>query len=127
MLRGRFGQAISCYNPQMRRIVLQQNEHDRAQGHYPEQLIAELGTRRHVGGPISGIDKAHGNEQSGPQEAQGIQGTGHLLLLSQSLAELGKNIHGGILILAGLANTLKAVTRARVASPFPDDDSGSNE
>ena len=50
---------------QVRRIVLQHNEHNRGQCDDPQQRVAKLRARGHIGGPVARVDKADGHEQPG--------------------------------------------------------------
>ncbi len=57
-------------NPQMRCIVLQQNQHNRRQRHHPQQQITVICPRRQVRGPVAGVDKADGNQKPRSQVTQ---------------------------------------------------------
>ena len=46
-------------------IVLQHNEHNRGQCDDPQQRVAKLRARGHIGGPVARVDKADGHEQPG--------------------------------------------------------------
>ena len=50
---------------QVRRVVLQHDEHDRGQCDDPQQRVAKLRAGGHIGGPVARVDKADGHEQPG--------------------------------------------------------------
>lgn len=50
---------------QVCRVVLQHDEHNRRQRDDPQQRVAKLRARGHIGGPIARVDKADGDEQPG--------------------------------------------------------------
>ena len=50
---------------QVFRVVLQHDEHNRRQRDDPQQRVAKLRARGHIGGPIARVDKADGDEQPG--------------------------------------------------------------
>ena len=50
---------------QVRRVVLQDDQHNRGQRDDPQQRVAKLRAGGHIGGPIAWVDKADGHEQSG--------------------------------------------------------------
>ena len=58
---------------QVRRIVLQHNEHNRGQCDDPQQRVAKLRARGHIGGPVARVDKADGHEQPGADVPGDIQ------------------------------------------------------
>ena len=59
------GKAGARGDTQVRRVVLQHNEHNRGQRDDPQQRVAKLRARGHIGGPVARVDKADGHEQPG--------------------------------------------------------------
>jgi len=59
------GETHARGDAQVRRVVLQHDEHDRGQRDDPQQRVAKLRAGGHIGGPIARVDKADGHEQSG--------------------------------------------------------------
>ena len=60
-----FGKTGARGDTQVCRVVLQHNEHNRGQRDDPQQRVAKLRARGHIGGPVARIDKADGHEQPG--------------------------------------------------------------
>ena len=50
---------------QVRRVVLQDDQHNRGQRDDPQQRVAKLRACGHIGGPVARVDKADGHEQPG--------------------------------------------------------------
>ena len=65
MARRGLGKTHARGDAQVRRVVLQHDEHDRGQRDDPQQCVAKLRAGGHIGGPIARVDKADGHEQSG--------------------------------------------------------------
>ena len=59
------GKAGARGDAQVRRVVLQDDQHNRGQRDDPQQRVAKLRARGHIGGPVARVDKADGHEQSG--------------------------------------------------------------
>ena len=59
------GKAGARGDTQVRRVVLQHDEHNRGQRDDPQQRVAKLRARGHIGGPVARVDKADGDEQPG--------------------------------------------------------------
>ena len=59
------GKAGARGDTQVRRVVLQHDEHNRGQRDDPQQRVAKLRARGHIGGPVARVDKADGHEQPG--------------------------------------------------------------
>ena len=59
------GKAGARGDAQVRRVVLQHDEHNRGQRDDPQQRVAKLRARGHIGGPVARVDKADGHEQPG--------------------------------------------------------------
>jgi|GEM_PF-2593035 len=73
------GKAHARGDAQVRRVVLQHDEHDRGQRDDPQQRVAKLRAGGHIGGPIARVDKADGHEQSGadmPRDVESAVATG---------------------------------------------------
>ena len=67
------GKAGARGDAQVRRVVLQDDQHDRGQRDDPQQRVAKLRAGGHVGGPVARIDKADGHEQPGADMPGDIQ------------------------------------------------------
>ena len=63
MARRGLGKAHARGDAQVRRVVLQHDEHNRGQRDDPQQRVAKLRAGGHIGGPIARVDKANGHEQ----------------------------------------------------------------
>ena len=57
---------------QVCRVVLQHNEHNCGQRDDPQQCVAKLRARGHVGGPVARVDKADGHEQPGADTPRNV-------------------------------------------------------
>ena len=79
MARRGLGKTHARGDAQVRRVVLQHDEHDRGQRDDPQQRVAKLRAGGHIGGPIARVDKADGHEQSGadmPRDVESFVATG---------------------------------------------------
>lgn len=65
MARRGLGKTHARGDTQVCRVVLQRDEHDCGQRDDPQQRVAKLRARGHIGGPVARIDKADGHEQPG--------------------------------------------------------------
>ena len=59
-------------NAEMRRIVLQKNQHDRGQGDHPQKLVAVTRSGGNVGCPVSRVDKTDRDKKSRAEIAEKI-------------------------------------------------------
>ena len=57
---------------QVCRVVLQHNEHNRGERDDPQQRVAKLRARGHIGGPVARVDKADGHKQPGADMPRNI-------------------------------------------------------
>ncbi len=64
------GEAVAGHDAQSGGHALEQDEHECPQRDDPQQGVAELAAAGDVGGPVTGIDEAHGDDEPGTQEAQ---------------------------------------------------------
>ena len=62
---GGLGEAESGGDPQVRGVVLEQDQHEGGEGDHPEQRVAVGRAGGDVGGPVAGIDEADGHEEAG--------------------------------------------------------------
>ena len=68
----RLREALSRDNAEMRRIVLQKNQHDRGQGDHPQKLVAVTRSGGNVGCPVSRVDKTDRDKKSRAEIAEKI-------------------------------------------------------
>ena len=85
--------------------MLQDDQHDRGQRDHPQQRVAKLRARGHVGGPVARIDKADGDEQPGadvPGDVQAAMASG--AVRAKVLFEMVE--HGALLCMGGATSHL---------------------
>ena len=71
--RRRLGQARAGGDAQVRRVVLQRDQHERRERDDPQQRVAKLRPSRHVRCPVARVDEAYGHEEAGAYVAQDLQ------------------------------------------------------
>lgn len=64
------GQGLAGGNSQLGRHMLDDDEHDSAEGNDPQQVIAVLRAALNIGGPVSRVDEADGYQESRAKKAQ---------------------------------------------------------
>ena len=64
------GQRTTRHDAELRRQVLQEDQHQGAERDDPEQPVAELRAAGDVRGPVAGVDEPDGDDETGTQVAQ---------------------------------------------------------